>query len=229
MCGRFAQTAPPETLVQLFKLVEGVCITPRFNLAPTQPIVTIRETGVGRIATHHRWGFVPPWSADLKQGARLINARAETIFEKRTFAQAARHSRCVIPASGFYEWQPSPTGKQPTLFTPQEAEIFRFAGLWSTWADTQGTVVYTATILTTTPNETMRPYHHRMPVILDAVGTEQWLDTHQTSAQQIQPLLVPAPDNAITHRRVSQRVNSVHNDDPQCMAPLEHPTEEPQC
>jgi putative SOS response-associated peptidase YedK len=220
MCGRFAQTTPSEQLVQLFKLVIGVEIRPRFNLAPTQSIVAIRTTEKGAMALQYRWGLVPSWADGLKVGSKMINARAETIFDKRSFAKPARHQRCVIPSSGFYEWQSTPEGKRPTLFTPKIKPIFNFAGLWSAWADDNGFIHYTATILTTQANETMAPFHHRMPVILGSEGTQAWLDPSLTQPAELRPWLRSAPNNEIAHRTLNPRINHVGHDDPECWNPL---------
>jgi putative SOS response-associated peptidase YedK len=220
MCGRFAQSTPAKTLVDLFSLGAGLRLRPRFNLAPTQAIAIIRADNGNPSLHHHRWGLVPPWAPSLKFGAKMINARAETVFDKPAFAFSARNRRCIIPASGFYEWTTGPSGKEPWLFSPPKPDIFCFAGLWSVWAATDGAVTYTATILTTTANETMTPFHHRMPVILDKAGSSQWLDHRCTQAAMLRPLLVPTPQSTIIHTRVSTRVNKVANDDAACMAPV---------
>ena len=146
----------------------------------------------------------------------MINARSETIFEKRSFSQAAKHQRCVVPATGFYEWRETPAGKMPTLFTPTNAPIFRFAGLWSSWTDSTGELFYTTTILTTQANSVMAPFHHRMPILLDHEACNAWLEPRLTEPNRLKPLL-RMPDVNSTHLRpVSNRVNNVRNDDPKC-------------
>jgi putative SOS response-associated peptidase YedK len=219
MCGRFAQTTSSEDLVRLFQLIMGVSASPRFNLAPTQPVLTVRASPNGRIPQAMRWGLVPPWAPDLKRGASMINARAETVFEKRTFSQPARQQRCIIPASGFYEWRETPAGKMPTLFRPADSSVFRFAGLWSAWAQDDGEVVYTTTILTTEANTVMRPFHHRMPVILSSEDSDRWLCSETQQPDQLLPLLRPAPPKAISLLPVSKRVNNVRHDDQRCWDP----------
>ena len=216
MCGRFAQTTSSEELVRLFELIMGVTAPPRFNLAPTQPVLTVRSSPAGRIPQVMRWGLVPPWAPDLKRGASMINARSESVFEKRSFSHPARHQRCVIPASGFYEWRETPAGKMPTLFRPTDAPVFRLAGLWSTWAKDDGEIVYTTTILTTAANPVMRPFHHRMPVILTPEATNAWLSTDEHRPEALAPLLRTAPPESIRLAPVSKRVNSVRNDDERC-------------
>lgn len=223
MCGRFAQTTPSDQLVQLFQLIIGFDLEPRFNLAPTQPIVAIRTTDQGRMAQHYRWGLVPSWAPDLKVGSKMINARSETVFDKRSFAKPARHQRCVIPSSGFYEWQNTPDGKMPTLFTPKREPIFHFAGLWSAWADDHGLVHYTATILTTQANETMASFHHRMPVLLTPEGTQAWLDPSLTQPDALRPWLSSVPNDGIALRPLTPRINNTRHDDPECWAPFVGP------
>ena len=219
MCGRFAQTTSSDELVRLFRIASGVASHSRYNLAPTQPVLVVRETDQGRILQQTRWGLVPRWASDLSRGASLINARSETVFEKRSFSNLARTQRCVVPASGFYEWRDTPAGKMPTLFTPRSAPVFRFAGLWSAWADDAGALVYTCTILTTNANQTMAPFHHRMPVLLTENGAEIWLDRAKTAPDALRPLFLSAPNDAVRLRAVSKRINNVRHDDPDCWNP----------
>ncbi len=149
----------------------------------------------------------------------MINARSESVFEKRSFSRPVRHQRCVIPSTGFYEWRETPSGKMPTLFRPTDASIFRFAGVWSTWAKADGEVVYTTTILTTEANSVMRPFHHRMPVILNSEAANTWLQEDETRPEVLAPLLIAAPPESIRLKPVSKRVNSVRHDDAQCWDP----------
>ena len=220
MCGRFAQTTPSDELIRLFRLVSGLSAEPRYNVAPTQQAVVVRDSATGRMAQPCRWGLVPSWAPNLQRGASLINARSETVFTKPTFAALSRTQRCVIPSSGFYEWRQTPAGKLPTLFTPRKEPILRLAGLWSTWADDAGTLTYTFTILTTEANRVMSPFHHRMPVLLSAKGAAQWLKSSTTDPEALAPLLKPSAENALNLTPVSPRVNNVRNDDRQCWAPL---------
>jgi putative SOS response-associated peptidase YedK len=216
MCGRFAQTTPGTELVQLFSLIAGIEVAPRFNLAPTMNVTIVRETPNGRIGQQTRWGLVPGWAPDLKSGGNLFNARSETVFEKRSFAAAARSRRCIIPASGFYEWRDTPAGKLPTLFTPSDGPVFQFAGLWSTWADDNGEIVFSCTILTTKANRTMEPFHHRMPVMLAGNDVDRWLNSDITDPENLRPLFASAPNDAVRLKALTKRVNNVRNDDPQC-------------
>jgi putative SOS response-associated peptidase YedK len=216
MCGRFAQTSEPELLVNFFGLLTSFHSLPRYNLAPTQPILTVRPSRGERMAHTMRWGFVPPSAKDLKGASKMINARAETVFDRPSFAYAARHQRCIIPSDGFYEWTRTDQGSSPTLFQPTMEPFFSFAGIWSAWSNDEGQVIYTTSILTTSANEIMTRFHHRMPVILDTAGVDTWLDESINRPSTLSPLLKPSSIDAIRFRAVSSRVNSVRNDDPQC-------------
>ena len=216
MCGRFAQTTPSEDLVRLFKLVMGLDLGPRFNIAPTQEALIIRGHTDGRRAHLHKWGLVPPWSKDLKMAARMINARSETVFDKPSFKTPARHHRCIFPVSGFYEWRRTETGKDPYLFTDPQGDPLPLAGIWSVWMGPDGSEVPTASILTTQANKDLSGLHHRMPVILDEAGMDTWLNPSITSAEHLRPLLVPAPDQRLNTKAVSRYVNNVRNEGRDC-------------
>jgi putative SOS response-associated peptidase YedK len=216
MCGRFAQTTHPDDLVRLFKLVLGLDLTPRYNVAPTQDVLIIRGHPEGRRAHSYRWGLIPPWAEDLRMGARMINARSETVFDKASFKTPVRRQRCIIPVSGFYEWQKSPTGRDPLLFTDPGGAPLSLAGIWSTWQAPDSTHVQTTSILTTQANQDLAPVHHRMPVILDGASMDVWLDERITEWSRLQPVLQPAPDHRLVSRAVSRYVNSVQNEGREC-------------
>lgn len=221
MCGRFAQTTPSDDLVRIFKLVMGLELTPRFNVAPTQQAMVVKTDPDGRRAHWLRWGLVPPWADDLKIGARMINARAETIFDKASFKRPVRYQRCIFPVSGFYEWQRTETGKDPLLFSDRDSQPLALAGIWSSWTGPTGQEVQTCSILTTQANRDLGAIHNRMPVILYADGRDQWLDPRLVSPEQLRPLLVPAPDGALKARRLSRAVNNVRNEGPDCWKPAD--------
>jgi putative SOS response-associated peptidase YedK len=217
MCGRFAQRNPT-------KLVEerlGVAVPerrPRFNVAPTQDVLAVREGKSGREAAWLRWGLVPAWSRDLSLGARLINARSETVAEKPSFREAFRQRRCLIAADGFYEWKRMGTGKQPYFFEMKDGSPFAFAGLWELW-EGEGDVVETCSILTTA-NEILAPVHDRMPVILAVENYELWLDAGTGNSKQLQELLCPFPACEMVAYPVSQYVNDPTHDDERCVQAL---------
>src|SRR5882724_2237808 len=153
MCGRYSYLLPPEAMMQLFKLLNEIVYPPRYNIAPTQPIVTVMEREGRRTAEFFRWGFVPAWVKDPRDWPLLINARAETMEDKPAFRDALRNSRCIVPASGYYEWRRGPNGdKRPYYATTVGGEPMAFAGLYSTWAGPNGEEVDTVCIVTVAPN-----------------------------------------------------------------------------
>jgi putative SOS response-associated peptidase YedK len=167
-----------------------------------------------------RWGLIPFWAKDEKIGYRTINARAETVDSKPAFRAAFRRRRCLIPASGFYEWQAGPQGKQPYCIHPKYRPLFALAGLYEHWRDGTGQEIDSCTILVTQANPLIQPVHDRMPVILRPENYAAWLDPHTQDPAILKPLLRPTPSDEIDLYPVSKRVNSPKNDDPQCIAPL---------
>jgi putative SOS response-associated peptidase YedK len=166
-----------------------------------------------------QWGLVPFWAKDARDSAKLANARAEGIATKPAFREALRKRRCVVPASGFYEWQTIGRLKQPWFFQLQDESPFVFAGLWERWRSADGVELQTCSLITTTPNDVIRPLHDRMPVILRATAIDRWLDPANTEPAQVESLLAPLPDGALKATSVSARVNSVRNEGPECIEP----------
>jgi putative SOS response-associated peptidase YedK len=163
----------------------------RLNIKPTQQILTVRDIGDGPFAVNVRWGLIPSWAKDASCSAKMINARAETIAEKPAFRTALKRRRCLIPADGFYEWQKlDAKNKQPWYFTLPDEEPFAFAGLWESWKSPDGPLE-TATIITTTANETLAFVHDRMPVILPPEHYARWLDRQAEGGPAILKLLQP--------------------------------------
>lgn len=219
MCGRFALALDPSDLKAAFPEFtfpeQGV---PRYNIAPTQPILAIPNDGVQK-ADFFVWGLIPSWAKDPSIGARLINARAETLAEKPAFRSAYKYHRCLILANGFYEWQ-AQSGvktKVPHFIHLKSGEPFAFAGLWEHWQSADGSEVRSAAIITTEPNELMSPLHSRMPVILPRNAYAQWIDPAPQTAARLQPLLVPYPAGEMEARHVSTLVNSPGNDRPEIL------------
>lgn len=216
MCGRFTQTNKPKQIDKEFKVntAQDSFLKPRYNIAPTQTIPAVLETGEGRIISGLKWGLIPHWSKDDTFAAKLINARAESIAEKPSFRDAFRNRRCIIPASGFYEWDKKSSGaKQPFYFYLKDKEVFGFAGLWEEWLDkASGELVETCTIITTEANRVLEPVHDRMPVILKSKDYEQWLDEKQVDTNKLQKLLVPYPAKEMASHAVGKAVNSPSND-----------------
>jgi putative SOS response-associated peptidase YedK len=218
MCGRYAITLPPKAMRDLFGFLDEPDFPPRYNIAPSQPVpVVIRENdGEGRPRRRFllvRWGLVPSWAKEMPQSL-LINARAETIAEKPSFRGAFRHHRALMPADGFYEWQAVGKGpKQPFYIRRKDGKPFAMAAVWDTWMPSGGSELDSCAIVTTEANETLRPVHHRMPVILDEKDWDLWLDPAATE-RELLALLRPAPEDLMEAIPVSTRINRVANDDP---------------
>ncbi len=219
MCGRFNQTASGDEVAEAFGLDETPELLPRYNIAPTQPVAVIGiqpKTGRRGLA-QLTWGLVPKGALGKERG--FINARSETAWEKPAFADAFAHRRCLVPATGFYEWQKlDPRRRQPWLIRLAAPGPFAFAGLWEPATAVPGARP-TCTILTTEPNELARQIHDRMPVILGPGDYARWLDPALELAAELRPLLQPLPAAAMTAYPVSTRVNNPAFDDPACLAP----------
>lgn len=221
MCGRFTLKTPASEIASLFGVAEIPALEPRFNIAPTQPILAIRRlAGEERTAFFPRWGLVAPWAKDLASGAKTINARSETAAEKPTFRMALRRQRCLIPADGFYEWREVAKAKQPYFIHLASNQPFAFAGLWERW-DRQSPAVESAAILTTSANSLMERLHDRMPVILPASAWGAWLDPAVKDPELLAPLLTQLPAELMALHPVSSRVNSYRPDDAGLIEPAE--------
>ena len=174
----------------------------------------------GREAVALRWGLVPSW-AKSDDGTQLVNARAETLTAKPSFRDALRSRRCLIPASGFYEWETIGRAKKPWLFRWRDEQPFAFAGLWDSWRASDGATLETCAMITTEPNELMRPIHNRMPVILTPEQFDPWLDALVTEPEKLAPLLHPPSATAMSAVPVSRHVSNVRHEGPECLAPAE--------
>ena len=210
MCGRYTLTYDINALAQAFNVApsSSLHITARYNIAPTQQVLTILHNG----AEHFdllRWGLIPSWAKEEAIGSKMINARAETLAEKPSFKRLLRARRCLVIADGFYEWKQEERGpKTPMYITLKNREPFAFAGLWDAWKGPDGQPIRSCTIITTQPNELMIPIHNRMPVILSAAAREQWLDVDSDDEHILLPLLTPYPTDQMTARAVSRLVNN---------------------
>lgn len=220
MCGRFALAATGEEVAAHYELPEVPFVAPRYNIAPTQPVAAVRLGAVGeREFTHFQWGLIPSWSKDPSIGSRMINARAETAAEKPAFRAAFRRRRCLLPATGFYEWRATNGRKQPMYIHAAGGGLVSLAGLWEVWQSPDGGLLETCTILTTTPNALMEPIHNRMPVILDPLDYDMWLHP-DTPIDQLHHLLRPFDAAALDAYPVSTGVNKPQNDSAELIAPL---------
>jgi len=222
MCGRFTLRAPASVVAEQFSLFELPPFTPRFNIAPSQPIAVVRLAEKGtREAVYLHWGLVPSWAKAPAVGNRMINARSETAAEKPSFRAAFKRRRCLIAADGFYEWQKQGAGrrKQPYFIHMRDDRPFAFAGLWESWEGADHSYLETCTILTTKANDLMRPIHDRMPVILPQENYDAWLDVSTEDTSAIEPLLKPFPDEPMQAEPIGTYVNRPANEGPRCIEP----------
>ena len=222
MCGRYALLLPPEAMAQLFKLLSEVAdYPPRYNIAPTQPVIIIAEREGRRAAELFRWGFVPHWVKEPKDFPLLINARAESMTDKPAFRDAIRNSRCIVPASGYYEWMKGPAGdRQPYYITSTETETMALAGLYSTWAGPNGEEVDTVCIITVPPNPEISDVYDRMPAILRGDAIDAWLNTRDVTAEVATALAIAPPAGTMQYHPVGKAVGKAALDSPELIAPV---------
>lgn len=222
MCGRFTLTDPsPRRLTARFDLDGTFEIDerPRFNIAPTDPVIAIRRTEEAKMqAGRLRWGLLPgAWAT--KRGQRpLINARAEGIATQPAFKESFEHRRCLIPADGFYEWRRDENGKRPIWFSSPDGELFAFAGVWARLEPKGGEPVTSCALITCEPNGVVGAVHNRMPVVLSREAEGTWVDPDADPAA-LMKLLVPAPDDLLGAREVGDAVNNVREDGPRLIEP----------
>jgi putative SOS response-associated peptidase YedK len=220
MCGRYTLTNPdPAGLRARFDILESIEVAdePRYNIAPTDPVLAVRRFGDVRDLGRLRWGLVPGVWAEKKGQRPLINARVETLATQSAFAESFRERRCLIPADGFYEWLADERGKRPLWFSRPDGELFAFAGIWAELRRRgSDEALHSCAIVTCPPNELMRPIHDRMPVILDQEAEATWLSPDAT-LPELQEVLRPLADDAMTVREVADSVNDVRNDGPELL------------
>jgi putative SOS response-associated peptidase YedK len=222
MCGRFTLTVDPADLKEAFYWVNfsNLDFVPRYNIAPSQPLAVIPNNGENKL-DFFTWGLVPFWAKDPSIGSRMINARSETLAEKPSFKNAFKRRRCLILADGFYEWKKVPGSKTkiPTYIRMKGGKPFAFAGLWENWHSPDGSQILSATIITTEPNDLIKPIHNRMPVILPESAYDQWLTLGEVAPQELSPLLLPFDADQMEAFPVSRLVNNPRNESPNCIIP----------
>jgi putative SOS response-associated peptidase YedK len=222
MCGRFTLAVEPEDLMDAFPEfhfpAQGV---PRYNVAPGQPILALPNNGTNQ-ADFFIWGLIPSWAKDPSVGNRMINARSETLAEKPSFRSAYKYHRCLIFADGFYEWQTRPGSKSkiPFFIHLRTGTPFSFAGLWEQWQTPDGSMISSAAIITTQPNQLMASIHNRMPVILQRDNYLKWLDPAPQTPNHLQNLLGSYPEGEMEAFPVSPLVNKPANDRAECILPV---------
>jgi putative SOS response-associated peptidase YedK len=212
MCGRFAFYSPHEAVARLFGVADGPEVEPRYNIAPTQFVAAVRESGGPREVAMLYWGLVPSWAKEKSIGARMINARSETLAEKPSFRNAWKRRRCLVLADGYYEWQRSGATKQPYFISFAGGAPFGMAGLWERWRDPgSGEPLESCCIVTTSPAPAIAHVHDRMPVIIPPDAYAEWLDPDNAATDRLARLLVPCESPELQARPVSRRVNDARN------------------
>lgn len=216
MCGRYNLRVTPAELQEFFNLFREPDVSPRYNIAPTQTTLVCRLDDAGhRELLPLKWGLIPSWSQDLKSGAKMINARGETVVEKPAFRAAFKKRRCLVPANGFYEWLREGKTKTPFHIHRTNDEPFAMAGLWERWS--QGDQpIESFSIITTSANRLMRSIHDRMPVILEPDLFEEWLNP-ETESEFLKSLLQPHEWDGFEAVPVSSVVNNARNETPECL------------
>ena len=224
MCSRYFLDADGNIIAYTFRVPPSDRVRKRFNIAPTQDAPVIRATREGgREIAMLRWGLVPAWAKDIKAGTRMINARSEGIDTKPAFRDAVKSRRCVVPATGFFEWRGEPGRKQPFAITVPGQPLIGFAGLWERWREREGEPIETFTIVTTDANDEVAKIHDRMPVILPMDAVDRWLTA---PAAEALALLRPY-DGPVELRAVGRHVSNVNNEGPECLADAEPTRDEP--
>lgn len=224
MCGRLVIDLSPEMITEIYGIIRDIEreLNPRYNVTPSQtiPIVRVDADG-GRELAFVRWGLIPSWAKDIAIGNSLINARSETAAEKPSFRSAFKRRRCIIPTGGFYEWQRQDgKRKQPWYFRMADGSPVSIAGLWEHWQGSDGQVIESCSILTTSANELMAPIHERMPVILSHECQAAWLNPKLTDVAVLQEFCRPCSSELLSAYPVSSLVNSPKNDSAECVVPV---------
>ena len=227
MCGRFSVTKTPEAIRAAFNFKNLPNVPPRYNLAPGQSVAAVRLSQTGeRELTQFYWGLIPHWANDGSMASKMINARAETVFEKPAFREAISRRRCLIPSDGFYEWRQENGKKQAFRIGMKGGTLFAIAGLFERWQATQDSrnwskdeTVETVTIITIQANDKLRPIHHRMPVIVPPEAYQRWLNPKSNQSEVRHALSTFRSENMAFYR-VGNAVNNVSNDGPQVIEPL---------
>jgi putative SOS response-associated peptidase YedK len=220
MCGRFTLTRQNRReLARLLGVDENDLrdYRPRFNIAPTDSHFVVTSQYERRTARPATWGLVNAWATDNSRASQCINAKAETLEERRTFREAFLQRRCIVPADGFYEWRGPKNQREPIWIHPRDGGLLYFAGLYESWRPKPGESQQTFTIVTTIANELIKSIHDRMPVILNERAAEDWMNPNETNPQRLKSILAPAPEEMLLITPASPLVNSVKNDGPELL------------
>ena len=233
MCGRYVLKTTLEELEKIYGAVPdgSFPVEPNYNVAPSHHMPVIlekddynddNEINSGRIIRSHRWGLVPFWADSINTGYSMINARGESLSKKKSFQKPFKSQRCIVPASGFYEWKKTDSGKFPHYIQRKESDLMHFAGLWEHWEDPEnGETVNSYTIITTSANAPIEELHDRMPAMLMPEEFDTWLDPSFHDMNALQDLIHPWPDDDIQFYRVNQDVGNVRNNKPELIEPYQ--------
>jgi putative SOS response-associated peptidase YedK len=222
VCNRIRLTHSQRDLAERFQAFDEIDDHPRYNIAPTQSVLTVRREHGEKVRhfTMMRWGLIPHWAKDMTIGNRTLNARSETITKTPAFRDSILTKRCLIPADGFYEWKPMGKVKQPFCFEVGDGDVFALAGLWDEWRSPEGEVIESCTILTTTPNSLVADMHDRMPVIVAPDKYDVWLDPDARDFDAIKDILKPYEAAQMRRYPVSTRLNNSKNEGAEVAAPI---------
>lgn len=213
MCSRYSLTSPHESVRATFGHVNSIVFPPRYNIAPTQPVVVVRlDPRLERELALVRWGLIPGWVKDPRSFTTLLNARSETVLDKPSFRAAMRHKRCLVPANGFYEFVGPEGRKRPMLIRPRDGRLLAFAGLYEQWLGYEGSEMETMAIITVPANHTVSPIHDRMPAILASEQWSTWLDVKTVDSHEAAAILRPADENLLEMFEVDRRLNNPRNE-----------------
>ncbi|MAI25490.1 MAG: hypothetical protein CMN75_05610 [Spirochaeta sp.] len=229
MCGRMVLTRSANEVAEYFgaEPLDGEsAFGPRFNVAPSQPILAVRqEEGDARRVVALHWGLIPFWVKDRSDFSLMINARSETAATKPSFRAALRKRRCLVPADGFYEWAKKAKGtpsQGPYYFHAPESSLLAIAGIWESWVDQgSGEVIESCALLTVGANALMSRVHHRMPVLVEKPDWGDWLDGGQEDPDRLGSILAPAAEDRLEAFQVGRYVNQARNEGARCVEPLD--------
>lgn len=224
MCGRYALFSKKEQIAKDFGIINEpkISFEPHYNISPgmTAPVVLVGKDDQ-KMLTELKWGLIPPWADDPNIGYKMINARSETVTEKRSFSRPFERQRCIIPVNGFYEWRKFGSSKLPFYITVNSSNLFGFAGIYEKWKSPEGTITPTFSILTTDANTLLKPLHERMPVILDPQEYDGWLNNRQPDEKLLLGMLNQYPMSDMSVYPVSPLVNKAENNSPELIQPIE--------
>ena len=218
MCGRFSLASKSQTIAEYFGIELLYELTPRYNIAPSQDILVIKQLSASQPEFRFmHWGLIPYWQKEEDIGTKWINARSESMHAKPLFKKLFKQKRCLIIADGFYEWQETNRSKHPYYIYKKDHQPFAIAGIWEHWENKEGKVMESCLLLTTEANPEVKPIHHRMPVILQKAQSLSWLNPENTNTEMLKTFLMPYLHDDLTSYEVSTYVNNPKNENQKCI------------